>query len=345
MIQLINFSKKAIQVLLLIFLFQACGFSFEERIQLNADYDITSISSVGSVGSPLNVQIYKNVPRYIPFSNGGGYYDNDANAILDAEVTLLDKTNDNQITLGNVWSRGVYTSTEFLNENAEEYELKIRTPEGGIYTATSAVPKKVEIATVDFEELSRESSSFGGRPNFPRGTSTRIQLSIDISFNDNTSEKNYYALLVEDNSSFSIRNDTLMRGFSTRGYDTNDPAFLNEEINVFGIVEENNVSVSSQPYYFSDVTFNSSRKKITINYNYSEIDFPNFVDTESSIIRFILFTVNEDYYRYITSIRRSDFSNSNPFAEPVPIYTNMSNDGQGIFTIIQSDTMGITISE
>lgn len=345
MIKRINFTKKASLVLIIAFIFQACGFNFEENIQLNADYDITSVSSLGHVGSPLSVQLFENVPRYIPFSTDGGYYINDANAILNAEIVLVDKTNDHQIALRNILSRDIYTSTESIHENTKEYELQIRTPDGATYSAISLVPTKVEIAAIDYEELSRRTTSFGGTTNFPRRTNTTIQLSVNISFDDDVEEKNYYALLVEDNSSFSIRNDTLFRNFRPVEYNTNDPAFLNEEINVFGIVEENNVSVSSQPYFFSDLTFSTMRKTIKFNYSFTNTSFSEGENPDSAILRIVLFSVNEDYYKYITSIRRSKFSRDNPFAEPLPIYTNMSNEAQGLFTISHSDTLEIMLPE
>ncbi|MFQ5636990.1 MAG: DUF4249 family protein [bacterium] len=81
-------------------------------------------------------------------------------------------------------------------------------------------------------------------------------------------------------------------------------------------------SIYFEDAYFDDALFDGEFYDLDISfYNYSE-------PIEMFIV--VLLTTSESYYNFHKSVDQQNATEDNPFAEPVPIYTNIEN-GLGVF--------------
>ena len=100
-------------------------------------------------------------------------------------------------------------------------------------------------------------------------------------------------------------------------------------------------SYTSGPLYWdgndivTDVGFDGTRLTTTSDGRY-------FQREGGRILYAYLLTTDEAYYRYHATLRQSRESDSNPFAEPVLVYTNMKN-GLGVFAAFNRHTLVVRL--
>ena len=116
---------------------------------------------------------------------------------------------------------------------------------------------------------------------------------------------------------------------------------------VAGDVRNSLSSSSGSSYYISgpiswdgndlvtDVGFDGTRLTTTSDGRY-------FQREGGSILYAYLLTTDEAYYRYHATLRQSRESDSNPFAEPVLVYSNMKN-GLGVFAAFNRHTLVVRL--
>jgi hypothetical protein len=93
-----------------------------------------------------------------------------------------------------------------------------------------------------------------------------------------------------------------------------------------------NTCIDGDKILFTDRNFNGREKKFVFyveNYLAESVVNPSNGRTQRSWIEIL--HVNEDYFRYIKSVRNYSDTQGNPFAEPVNIINNIQN-GYGFFT-------------
>ncbi|MEM6644945.1 MAG: DUF4249 domain-containing protein [Bacteroidota bacterium] len=126
-------------------------------------------------------------------------------------------------------------------------------------------------------------------------------LRADLRITDRPDHDTYFFLALRIRSNQSTFNLT---------FEITDAPF--QPVTVFG---DNEVS----GLFFTDATFRNQSVDFSIQTNVA-------VDATTEVI---LYTVDEAYYRYHTTLRDQQDTRDNPFAEPVPVFSNVRN-GLGI---------------
>ena len=130
-----------------------------------------------------------------------------------------------------------------------------------------------------------------------------------IKFNDNPDKKNYYVL----------------RLFESDG----NGGFYEHYIEPFGSLTKESGFCHSC-LNFSDETFNGEQA--------FEIGVTNSYFDASISYKAVLYNVTEDFFRYDNSLLLSEYSQDNPFVEPVILHRNFEN-GYGIFGLINKSEL------
>lgn len=146
-------------------------------------------------------------------------------------------------------------------------------------------------------------------------------VKVDITFDDPANEKNYYAIRLAQHFTVTYQRpiDPAPRTDSiTQYYDAviDDPAISTEE---------------DRKRRFSDATFNGTTYTAPIDISfYSSPGYKVYrIDLE-------LITISDEYYKYEESRSLYNEVDGDPFAQPVQIYTNISN-GFGVFAGTSTD--------
>ena len=133
-----------------------------------------------------------------------------------------------------------------------------------------------------------------------------------IKINDNPNQKDYYLLKLK--------------------YKGTDGSFYDDYIEPFGPLTKESGFCSSC-VSFTDVSFNgkSGFEIVTSIFDFN----PN------RTYKAVLYHITEDFYKYDTTLRISDYAESNLFVEPVILHHNFDN-GYGIFALVNTDELLIT---
>lgn len=191
---------------------------------------------------------------------------------------------------------GLYTGESIMPEANEVYEIRVFAEGYGEVHANSFSPNVTPIDEIEIGQI----------------IDARAEANIKIKFTDRPNEKNFYEL--------SVFNETiLMHPITGEIYkqrlrvflQSDDPAFANDE------------GVYSPNLIFSDVLFDG--KEITIPCKISGWYF-----SENVTLSFELRTIGEDYFKYMKTYNLQNYTQGNPFAQPVQVYNNIHN-GFGIF--------------
>ncbi len=178
-------------------------------------------------------------------------------------------------------------------------------------------------------------------------TSGNVTSFIEIEFDDDVSEENFYLLKLVSYTHYLNENEEPQVVSSPIYFESSDPSLSNGSA---GFDEEYGRNVM-----FNDQLFNGQTKRIELsyeNYYYYEDDLEFGVGTESKIdsIKVSLSTLDYDYYTYHSSrISQNNTAGGAIFgSEPVNVYNSFTNDdgsenGYGLFSIISKDTFMIRI--
>jgi len=134
---------------------------------------------------------------------------------------------------------------------------------------------------------------------------TITENTLKIKINDNPNQKNYYLLGLER-----------VEGNETSGVYVVPFGSLTKESGFC----YNCVS-------FNDDTFNGEQD-FEIVVGHDSYDFMS-----EATYRVILYHITEDFYRYDTTLRISNYAEDNPFVEPVILHRNFEN-GYGVFALV-----------
>jgi len=132
--------------------------------------------------------------------------------------------------------------------------------------------------------------------------------SLKIKINDNSNQKDYYLLKLQRKDGNNSYHKAYLYPF---GSQTKESGFYD------GCVT------------FNDATFNGEQN--------FEIITSNSSFSTSTTYKVILYHITEDFYRYDTSLRVSDYAEENPFVEPIILHSNFDK-GYGIFSLVNTST-------
>jgi hypothetical protein len=223
-----------------------------------------------------------------------------------------------------------YQNHHVITEN-RVYECEVRINEDTILYASTFVPGKPEIDSIFHTYIN---------------TGVVDERVVNIVFNDDPDEDNYYKLSL--NALQSIENNDILAGetdslMGISGSYIIDYSGIAEIAVMYDMAEftdrylapndvfepEVYAQTGGQILIFSDKSFNGEKCILKVLADYE-------LATDSTAF-FQLSAVSPSYYHYYESFALANMVEDDPFAEPVNIYTNISN-GKGLFAASASDT-------
>ena len=200
----------------------------------------------------------------------------------------------------------VYVWEKTPLQAGESYSLRVSAPGFATIQATDAIPRPVPTAIVSYitNTFSRSESTIKG------------DLSIKLEIQDPPGETNYYQIHL-----FALFSSRREEG----SFWTKDPSIIadNNETAFFG----------SAPF-FTDALFDGQTHEIELSSNYNV--------TEHTRLFLQVLDISETYYEYLKSAKLHEFTQDNPFAEPVSVYSNVEG-GYGIFVGYSSQTFELVL--
>ena len=251
----------------------------------------------------------------------------ESRTVADAEVELL--AGDRVVSeLAFSYSAQAYLFDGDSLEAGETYSLQVSAPGFEAIRATDAVPRPVPTSILWFRA-----------PASSRSGSGSGDFSVKLEIEDPPGEENYYQV-------------SLYRVFAGRGasrieysFSTNDPSILADN-SVDGSPFEEGGFEGGAPY-FRDTLFDGRTHRIELSTDFgSQIPRSRDPESESDLsgIHLQVLYISEAYYEYLKSARLHDYTQDNPFAEPLNVQGNVEN-GYGIFAGYSSRTFELTLDE
>lgn len=245
----------------------------------------------------------------IPVSRNFGILENNpdsAYSVLDAKVEWIE---DGQPPLVLPLNSAYRPATNFLRlsqplKAKTGYTIRVSHPDYPTISARQVMPGIVPLDSAVYD------------PDGPINSEGRRQQQVRFSFKDPADEVNYYE--------FNLRTTYLNR--VNRGFDQATKKFLYDtvyrkgDIYLYGATEPT-AKPGPQTFLVSDRAFNG--RSITIGINFGA--WQTFGDIEA-----IMRNISHENYLYKISRRKFDDARSDPFVDPVILYSNVQN-GIGVF--------------
>jgi hypothetical protein len=207
--------------------------------------------------------------------------------------------------------KGWYTSLPVVSKAGKTYEIKVSAPGFNTISAISHIPVPVEISRVDVVSTTRDENSM---------------IPVDIYFYDPGETENFYEIFVRRDEKL-INPDGEYNGAYQMALLTQDPAYYYKVESYKDFLKP----PKPLPVLFNDVGLNGKLIKISaLFYAPINVPFPDEGYTFEITYSIVLRTLSKGYYLYKTSKQLQQNTNNDPFAQPVPIYSNVQN-GFGIF--------------
>jgi hypothetical protein len=212
-----------------------------------------------------------------------------------------------------------YRSQRIYPLAGEEYEIRVSSP--GLPDASSKIriPDPVRIEKVDTSVV-RLTGTF-------ESWESNIRVLCDIEFTDPANEKNFYLLYVYRIPAFSSASNNMV-------FTCQDP-----------IVEEYlNHGTMLEGVAFTDRSISGQKHLLRVTLNGKDIGDPfyqeGFPESHKKSIYFRLYSITEDYYKYIQTLNLFLENYKSPLAVPTQVYSNIEG-GYGIFggAAVSSDSL------
>lgn len=299
--------NKPIYILFLLFLM-----SCEKKVYLKIpDTELPYVlNCVFSPDSAWAVQIYKTISIYNPYNFD---FQKDLkpeiyeNGTKSGELSYYSKQTDTNIF--EYFSNSVLT----INEN-NEYSIKVPV-NNIIISATSKIPGKPDVTDITISNFNL--TNFYNLENADYGYSIEGNIQIVIK---NKPEIKYYAIVIYYFA------DYILAWPITQILPTKNSL----DYTLYGEFDEFKTYAGKEGHiYKCDNSQQNDTLLIAID-DYAKVTFRDF-----NTIYIEVKSITEDYYLYQKSVKDQAYSRNDPFAEPVPIYTNIQN-GIGIFTAYNS---------
>jgi hypothetical protein len=255
----------------------------------------------------------------------------EGNFLKNATIVLFEnKIFKDSLNYSEVWALGDfflvpnnYRSKQIFPAIGNEYKIVVSSPGKPDATATTIIPSSVKIERVDTTRIKVIKTE--------EWQSDEVMI-CDVVFTDPANEKNFYLFYV-----YHSQNDD-KAGILNYNLTFNDP-IIEEELNH-----------GSQPFgvAFSDKSINGDRHQFRVILDGNIFKLHNY-DLYSPFkvyerkIYFRLYSITEDYFKYIQSLNLFFKNYKNPLAEPTQVYSNVEG-GYGIYAgaAVSSDSIVFT---
>ena len=265
------------------------------------DFDIPQnrpkvvVNALFSPDSVWRIQISRS--NSILDNRHGSFFD----PVGDAVVTILDQNN--QFVESITGFSDKYFRYSYKGKTkplpGQSYTIQVDVKDEPNIKALNKVPTLVPITSVEID-----SSRF---------ISDREPIEMDITFKDSGGEKNYYTVKVIGDSYYIPNKDTV---------------WVTREINVKVVDPSLNEEFKESDRFINDNLFNG--KNYTLHLKLFSQPYWGPQSPVTVHARVILVSVSEEYYKYFTTKNLQDYTNGDPFAQPVQVFSNVEN-GLGIF--------------
>lgn len=267
------------------------------------------INGLITTDSLLNVQICKSFSLNEISGNGISLFDLDSVDVQFYEnntpIDSLYHVSFYSFDIWYVFNAGNYRSRRLFPQPDKQYKIIARSRNLPDASAITIIPNQVQIINVD---TSRIILAPGSYININDGTMCKIE------FNDPPEEQNFYLLDIREmvNKDYASPNNNLE-------FSCQDP-----------IIEENLFSgVKNEGIAFSDKLINGQKHILPVIIKREVIG--NYTPADKQTVCFRLYSITEEYFRYIRILNLYSKNFGNPLAEPVMMYSNVTG-GYGMFT-------------
>ncbi len=217
-----------------------------------------------------------------------------------------------------------FRSTKFIPKSGSQYKIEVKVPSIATATALTTIPEAVPIKKVDTSRILLTNV---------QSWQSNIRLDCHVIFSDPLTAKNFYMLYI------------------FVSYDNYDAVIIYEGIAFSDPVIEEKINHGSATFgvAFSDRSFNGKQHQISVALNGNAIGYPIYGINDpmfphhKTTIYFRLYSITEDYFKYIQTLNLFYKNYNNPLAEPTQVYSNVEG-GYGIFAgaAVSSDSLVFT---
>jgi len=186
----------------------------------------------------------------------------------------------------------------------ETFKLVVKHPNFNNTEATQTMPRAVALSDINFRNISSESDDRNGELKF--------------TFDDPAGEENYYEISVSQQAPYAYTDEdgSIIEGFFESHVTLSDEDDLFSDP-IFA------PSFLSRATLVADKSFDGKQKTLVIPF-----------EKTANSDEFTLYwrSVTKEYYLYARSLALNSTAASNPFSEPVTVFTNIEN-GVGCFCL------------
>ncbi|MBD2754622.1 DUF4249 domain-containing protein [Spirosoma validum] len=300
--------------ILAIILFTACN-SLRQEVEPKGLVQEPEKLVVACFISPQDTVLAALVSRTLPVLGTGNQYNTD---ITNATVTLSDGQRSVILKLKpSVPNSGIVTSyranvSELPIVTGKTYKLTVRVPDGREVTGTCTVPESVVLNQITVD--SATTTDFG---------LSRKEYYARMRWRDPAGQTNFYRVTGNNEFTYTYKTQTSPNG----------------------PIRDTTMRMWGDWYFTTGSTLTdlgrdgqeiiSGRGRLAISYSWANgkqnPSFPRQLNAH-------LMNVDENYYRYHDAVERQNQAGDNPFAEPVPIPTNIQG-GLGCFGAYNRSTL------
>jgi hypothetical protein len=222
-----------------------------------------------------------------------------------------------------VFSKGNYKSTSFINPSSgKQYRIDVSGKNLPNASASFSIPDVVNIEKIDTSRIVLTPGSYSTNNN---------GFLCKIEFNDPVGRENYYMMRIflntyyapYENSNIPFKHEYLI-------FSSSDPVIEEKLNNINGI----------QAIAFSDKLINGQKHSMEIIIRgeligepliKSNDSFSSYLTIQKKTLYFKLFSINEEFFRYIQTLQLYSRNYNNPLEEPVLMKSNITG-GYGMIT-------------
>lgn len=245
------------------------------------------------------------------------------------------------------YQNGEYVSKNLVVQTGSTYRLEVSNDGYPSATCETTVPLPVEIESlsVKYEAIEDDYGSF-----------SYIIRNV-MSFTDPGAKNNYYNLRVEGGGGYDKNSKKYSYYFNSYTYDNDgftpsdtillnlgQGVYINSSDPLFDNNETGNIFDMEYGYstIFNDELINGKHYSLVFDiYIWTElyIEYGEFYTTTA-----LLDNLSPELYLYMVSVEKQYMVEDNPFAEPVPVYSNVEG-GLGIFGSMAISSFEATVGE